>query len=125
MQNIENLKPNHLQIANQTLTQEEKINVELIKKIMTEKKTTLLLIKIYLIYLIMTEKKTPLPSPRNQDWKKCKVEIEKVNKFLPNIPTGNITGLNKQIYVGENLVIDKNQFSSRESKQKYKTRMER
>ena len=39
--------------------QEDKMNVELIKKIMTEKKTT-------------------LPSLRNQDGKKVKVETKKV-----------------------------------------------
>ena len=35
---------------------------------------------VVLIKKIMTEKKTTLPSLRNQDWKNVKVEIEKVNK---------------------------------------------
>ena len=42
------------------LNQEDKISVELIKKIMTEKKTT-------------------LPSLKNEDRKKVKVETEKIN----------------------------------------------
>ena len=49
-------------------------NVKLIKKIMTEKKTTLL-------------------SLRNQNWKEVKVKIEKINKLSSNIPTGNIAEL--------------------------------
>ena len=46
---------------------EDKINMESIKKLMTEKKTT-------------------LPSLKNQDWKKDKVETEKINKLSMNIP---------------------------------------
>ena len=53
------------------LTQEYKIKVELMKKTMTEKKTT-------------------LPSLRNQ----VKVETKKVNKLLTNIATDNITEWN-------------------------------
>ena len=60
------------------LTQENKINVELIKKIMNEKKTT-------------------LRSLRNQEWKNGKVENENVNKLLTNIQTGNITERNEPI----------------------------
>ena len=40
------------------LTQEDKVNVEIVKKIMSEKKTT-------------------LPLLRNQDWTKAKVKTEK------------------------------------------------
>ena len=43
------------------LTQEDRINVEFIKKILTEHKTT-------------------LPFLRNQDWKKVEVETEKGNE---------------------------------------------
>ena len=53
----------------------------------------------------MTEKKNLLPSLRNQDWKKVKIETEKVNKLLANFQTGNITELNELIYPGENSVI--------------------
>ena len=57
----------------QTLTPEEKTNnAETIKRIMSEKKTT-------------------LSSLRNQDWRTVKSETEKVNDFLTNIPTNNIT----------------------------------
>ena len=54
------------------LTQEDQMNIELIKKIMTGKKTT-------------------SASFRSQDWKKVKVEFKKVNESLTNIPTDNIT----------------------------------
>ena len=47
---------------------------------------------------IMTRKKTTLPPLRNQDWKKFKVDTESVNKLLPNIPTDDITELKKLIY---------------------------
>ena len=55
----------------------------------------------------MTEKKTTLPPLRNQDWKKVKVETEKIIKLLPNIPTDNVTELNELIYAGTKLVFDK------------------
>ena len=67
------------------LTQEDKIKEELIKKIMTENKIT-------------------LPLLRNQDRKKVKVETEKVNKLLINIATVNISEL---IYARRKLVFDK------------------
>ena len=62
-------------IAKQTLTQEDQINFELIKKILTEKNTT-------------------LPSLRNK--KKVKVETKMVNKLSPNIRArrrGDLLGL--------------------------------
>ena len=61
------------------LTQEDKINIELIKKRDDWGKTT-------------------LPSLRNQHWKKVKVLTGKVNKLLTGILTGNITELNDLIY---------------------------
>ena len=63
------------------LTLEDKINVQLIKKFITEKKTTF-----------------PLLSIINQDWNK--VETEKVDKLLTNIPSDNITELKELIYPG-------------------------
>ena len=56
---------------------------------------------------IMTEKKITLPSLRKQDWKKIKIETEKVNKLLPDILMGNITELNELIYAGRKLVCEK------------------
>ena len=53
------------------LIKEVKTNVEFIKKIMSEKKST-------------------LPSFRKQDWKKVKVETEKVNKLLTNITANKL-----------------------------------
>ena len=53
----------------------------------------------------MTEKKTTLPSLRDQDLKK--VKLEKVNKLLPNIPTNNMTELNELIFAGGKLASDK------------------
>ena len=52
-QNTENWNTTHTSITKQILTQKDKINVDLIKNIMTEKKTT-------------------LPSLRNQDWEKSR-----------------------------------------------------
>ena len=69
-QNQENLKTSHLNTTQQT--QEEKIIVELIKKIMTEKKD----------YITISRK------PKL-------VEIEKINKSLTNTLTDNITQLNE------------------------------
>ena len=74
----------------QTLTQKEKkYNVNTIKNIISEKKTT-------------------LPSLRNQEWRT--VKSEKVNDLLTNLQTNNITELNNLIYVGAKLVCEKNGF---------------
>ena len=75
----------------QKLTQEEKTNIDTMKRIMSEKKTT-------------------LPSLRSQDYMKVKSETEKVNDLLTNIPTNNITELIDLIYAGEKLVSEKNGF---------------
>ena len=61
MQNTENWNASHPSNVKQMLSQEYKTNLELVKKIMTEKKTTLL-------------------SLRKQDWKNT-VETEKVKKY--------------------------------------------
>ena len=91
------------------LTPKDRINLELIKKIMSEKRIT-------------------LPSLRDQDWKKENVETEKVNKLLLNVPTGNITEQNKLIYAGAKLVCDKIGFpqgnSSTNTKRRWKIRLE-
>ena len=54
----------------------------------------------------MTEKKTTISSLSHQDWIKVKVKTKKVNKVLPNIPTGNIAELNEQIYAVTELACD-------------------
>ena len=51
-------------------------------------------------------KEGKLPFFRIQDWKKVKVETEKVNKLIPHIPTINITELNKLLYAGAKLADD-------------------
>ena len=61
------------------LKQEDKINLELIRKIMTWKKTT-------------------LPSLRNHDWKKVNEEKQKEKKLFRYIPTCNMTEINELIY---------------------------
>ena len=53
-----------------------------------------------------------------------KVETEKINKLLPNIPTDNITKLNELIYAGAKLVCDKIGVPPKELEQKYKTWIE-
>ena len=55
----------------------------------------------------MRETETTTPFLRYQDWKKVKVETEKVNKLLPNIPACNITKLNKLIYARVKLACNK------------------
>ena len=45
-------------------------------------------IDIELITKIMTKKNTALPSLKNQDWKKVTVESEKLSKLLPNSSMG-------------------------------------
>ena len=69
------------------LTQEERENVDLILKIMIEKKTI-------------------LPSLRYKDWKKPRQKPKRVNKLLKNIPTA-VTELNELAYAWEKLVSDK------------------
>ena len=71
----------------QTLSQEGQMNVEFMKR-------------------IMSENKTPLPSLRNQDWRTVKSETKKANDLLTNIPT-NITDLNDKIYAGANFICEK------------------
>ena len=51
----------------------------------------------------MTEKST-LSSLWKQDLKKVKVETEKVNKLLINIPTGHFSEANKLIYARMKIV---------------------
>ena len=48
-----------------------------------------------------------MPSLGNRDWRIVKSETEKVNDFLTNIPTNDITELNDLIYAGAKLVCEK------------------
>ena len=54
---------------------------------------------------IISEKKTNLPSIRIQDWRTFKSESG--NDLLTNIPTNNITELNDLINTGAKLVCEK------------------
>ena len=65
-------QPNNPQ---QTLIQEQKVNLENLKRIMNGEKTT-------------------IPSLRNIEWGTVKTETKKINQVLPYISTNNITELN-------------------------------
>ena len=70
----------------ETLSREQKVNLESVKRIMNSEKTI-------------------LPSLRNIEWKTLKIETNKINHILPYIPTNNITELNELIYAGAKLVL--------------------
>ena len=82
--------PNNTQPSNpkETLSQEQKIDLENVKRMMNNGKTT-------------------LPSLRNIEWRTLKIETIKINKVLPYISTNNITELNELIYAGTKLVCGK------------------
>ena len=63
---------------------------------------------------ILSEKKTTLPSLRNQDWRTVKSETEKVNDSRTKIPT-NITELNDLIDAEAKLVCEKIEVSLKTS----------
>ena len=65
---LNNTQPNN---PEQTLSQEQKLNLEYLKRIMTEENTT-------------------LPSYRNLEWRTVKAERNKVNQVLTYISTNNI-----------------------------------
>ena len=72
----------------ETLSQEQKLNLENVKRIMNSEKTI-------------------LPSLRNIEWRTLKIETNKINQVLPYIPTNNITELNELIYAEAKLVCEK------------------
>ena len=80
-QTLHNNEPCSANIRTQTLTKEEKTNIDTIRRIISEKKIT-------------------LPSPRNHDWRTVKSETEKMNDLLTNILRNDMTELNDSIYVG-------------------------
>ena len=59
---------------------------------------------IDIIRRIMSEKKNTLPSLKNQDWKTVKFKTDKENDLVTNIQTNGITELNDLIYAGAKLV---------------------
>ena len=72
---------------------------------------------------IISEKKTTLPSLRNQDWRTVKSKTEKVNDLLTNIPTNDITELNDWKYAGAKLICEKNRGPLEDHRKKIKTRV--
>ena len=69
------------------LTQEQKLILKKLKRILNSEKTT-------------------LPSLRNIEWRIVKAEKNKVNQVLTYIPTSNITDLNELINAGAKLVCE-------------------
>ena len=76
---------NTTQQNNLILTQEQKLILKNLKRILNSEKTT-------------------LPSLRNIEWRIVKAETNKVNQVQTYIPTNNITDLNELIYAGAKLV---------------------
>ena len=90
-----------LHYSEQTLTQEQKVNLENSKRIMNGKKTT-------------------LPPLRNIEWGTVKTETEKINQVQTYLSTNNITELNELIYAGAKLVCEKIGIPSKSTKKKSK-----
>ena len=85
----------------EALSQEQKINLENVKRIMNSEKTT-------------------LPSLRNIEWKTLKIETNKINHILPYVPTNYITELNELIYAGSKLVSENIGIPSKSTKKQSK-----
>ena len=85
----------------QTLTQEQKLILRNLKK-------------------ILNSAKFPLPTLRNIEWRIVKAERNKVNQVLTCISTNNITELNELIYAGAKLVCEKIRIPSKITKEKSK-----
>ena len=98
--------PNDTLPSNQeeTLSQEQKINLENVKRIMSSEKTI-------------------LQSLRNIEWKTLKIETNKIIHILPYIPTNNITELNELIYAGAKLVCEKIEIPQKSHEETVKTGM--
>ena len=79
------------------LSQEQKVNRENVKRIMSSEKTI-------------------LPALRNIEWKTLKIETNRLNHILPYIPTNNITELNELIYAVAKLVCANIGFPSKSTK---------
>ena len=94
-------QPNTTQQNNLELTQEQKLILWNLKRILYSEKTT-------------------LPSLRNIEWRIVKAETNKVNQVLTCISTNNITELNELIYAGAKLVCEKIGIPSKNMKEKSK-----
>ena len=96
-------QPNTTQQNNpeQALTQEQKLILRNLKRILNSEKTT-------------------LPSLRNIEWRIVMAETNKVNQVLTCISTNNITELNELIYAGSKLVGEKIGIRSKIMKEKSK-----
>ena len=98
-----NTPPNNLE---QTLSQEQKLNLENVKRILYSENTT-------------------LPSLRNTKLRTVKAESNKVNQVLTYISTNNMTELNELIYAGGgNLVCEKICITSKNTNEKSKPEWE-
>ena len=95
--------PNHTLSNNQeeTLSQEQKVNLENVKRIMNSEKTI-------------------LPSLRNIEWKTLKIKTNEINHILPYITTNDITELNELIYAGAKLVCENIGIPSKSTKKQQK-----
>ena len=71
----------------------------------------------------MNSEKTILSSVRNIEWKTLKIETNKMNQILPNIPTNNITEVNELIYAGAKLVCENIGIPSKKHEETVKTGM--
>ena len=85
----------------ETLSQEQKIDLENVKRMMNSRKTT-------------------LPSLRNIEWRTLKIKTNKINKILLYISTNKITELNELIYAGANIVREKIGIRPKSTKKKLK-----
>ena len=99
----ENRKVTQPNSTEQTLTHEEKVNLENLQRIMNGEKTTL---------------------QRNVEWRTVKTETEKINQVQTFISTNNITELNELIYTRAKLVCKKFLRSPQKARRKkIKTRI--
>ena len=92
---------NTTQQNNLILTQEQKLILKNLKRILNSEKTT-------------------LPSLRNIEWRIVKAETNKVNQVLTYIPTNNITDLNELVYAGAKLLCENIGIPSKNTKAKSK-----
>ena len=101
METPHNQRTHNQTTQDKTLTQEQKVNLENLKRIMNSEKAT-------------------LPSLRNIEWRKVEAEINKINRVLPYILTNNIAELNELIYAGAKLFCEKIWILSKSPKEKSK-----
>ena len=85
----------------QTLSQEQKLNLENLKRIMNSEKIT-------------------LPSLRNVEWRIVRAETNKGNRVMVYISTNHITELKELTYAGAKLVCEKIEIPSKSTKEKSK-----